>query len=170
MGELLAVRVGSGQWKFASYFLLRAAIWGLFGTLITMIFTVYASGTTALLAKGLLPGGDAKLAFAFFTSLLMNTTFAPTFMYVHRISDTYLDLRHVGEKDLSLLNVVKHIDTPNFWDFVVRKTVPFFWVPAHTLTFLLPSEYRVLAAAMLSIALGLILTLSKKRQKPGEGK
>jgi hypothetical protein len=46
------------------------------------------------------------------------------------------------------------------------KTIPFFWIPAHTLTFLLPSEYRVLAAAMLSIALGLILTITKK--KPSE--
>ncbi len=164
MGELLAVRVGTGKWKFASFFLVRAFIWGLFGVLITMIFTVYASGTTTLLAKGLLPGGDATLAFAFFTSLLMNTTFAPTFMYAHRISDKYLDLKHEGEKDLSLVNVVNHIDTPHFWNFVVKKTVPFFWVPAHTITFLLPSEYRILAAAFLSIALGLILTLSKKKK------
>jgi len=164
MGELLAVRVGSGGWRFASFFMLRAVIWGLFGILITMIFTVYATGTTALLSKGLLPGGDAPLAFAFFTSLLMNTTFAPTFMYAHRISDMYLDLKHAGEKDLSLGNVVNHIDTSSFWTFVVCKTVPFFWVPAHTLTFLLPGEYRILAAAMLSIALGLILTIAKRKQ------
>ncbi|MBN2898472.1 MAG: hypothetical protein JXO44_06840 [Clostridia bacterium] len=162
MGELLAVRVGSGDWKFSTFFAVRAVIWGLFGILITMIFTVYATGVTALLSKGLLPGGDSVLAFAFFTSFLMNTTFAPTFMYAHRISDMYLDMKAAGEKDLSLGNVVKHIDTASFWTFVVKKTVPFFWVPAHTLTFLLPGEYRVLAAAMLSIALGLILTIAKR--------
>lgn len=170
MGELLAGRVGSGEWKFASFFLIRAFIWGLFGALITMIFTVYATGTSALLAAGLLPGGESQIAFAFFTSFLMNTTFAPTFMYVHRISDMYLDLKADGEKDLSLGNVVNHIDTASFWTFVVKKTVFIFWVPAHTLTFMLPSEYRILAAAMLSIALGLILTLAKGRQKTEKGK
>ncbi len=164
MGELLAGRAGTGQWKFSSFFLLRAFIWGLFGVLITMIFTVYATGTTALLAKGYLPGGDAQIAFAFFTSFLMNTTFAPTFMYAHRISDMYLDLKATGEKDLSLNNVVNNIDTSSFWTFVVKKTLVFFWIPAHTFTFMLPGEYRVLVAAMLSIALGLILTIAKGRQ------
>lgn len=164
MGELLAVRVASGEWKFASFFFIRAIIWGLFGVLITMIFTVYATGVTALLSKGMLPGGDSSLAFAFFTSFLMNTTFAPTFMYAHRISDMYLDLKHVGEENLSLGNVVKNIDTVSFWTFVVFKTIPFFWIPAHTVTFLLPGEYRIVAAAMLSIALGLILTIAKRRQ------
>lgn len=165
MGELLASRVGSGDWKFSSFFMMRAIIWGLLGAVITMIFTIYATGVTALLAKGILPGEGSTLAFAFFTSFLMNTTFAPTFMYVHRITDTYLDMKHAGEKDLSLGNVVKTIDTAGFWTFVIKKTVPFFWVPAHTLTFLLPGEYRVLAAAGLSIALGLILTIAK-RSKP----
>lgn len=162
MGELLAGRVGTGKWTFATFFLVRAVIWGLFGMLITMIFTVFSTGTTALLSKGLLPGGESKLAFAFFTSFLMNATFAPTFMYAHRISDTYLDLKAEGETDLSLTNIVKNIDTVGFWNFIVAKTVPFFWIPAHTLTFLLPGEYRVLAAALLSMALGLILTITKK--------
>jgi hypothetical protein len=165
MGELLAVRVGSGDWKFSSFFMARAIIWGLLGAVITMIFTIYATGVTALLAKGLLPGEGSSLAFAFFTSFLMNTTFAPTFMYVHRITDTYLDMKHAGESDLSLGNVVNSIDTASFWTFVIKKTVPFFWIPAHTITFLLPGEYRVLAAAGLSIALGLILTIAKRSKK-----
>jgi hypothetical protein len=42
------------------------------------------------------------------------------------------------------------------------KTIPIFWIPAHTITFLLPSEYRVLSAAFLSIALGTILAFAKK--------
>ncbi len=162
MGELLATRVGSDRWIFSNFFIVRAIVWGLFGILITMIFTIYSTGAMALLSNGLLPGGDSKLAFAFFTSFLMNATFAPTFMYAHKISDKYLDLKAEGETDLSLANIVRNIDTVGFWTFIVKKTVPFFWVPAHTFTFLLPGEYRVLAAAMLSMALGLILTLSKK--------
>jgi len=44
------------------------------------------------------------------------------------------------------------------------KTIPMFWIPAHTITFLLPSEFRVLAAAFLSIALGAILAFAKKKK------
>ncbi|MCX7905011.1 MAG: Mpv17/PMP22 family protein, partial [Caloramator sp.] len=51
-----------------------------------------------------------------------------------------------------------------FISFVVLKTIPFFWIPAHTITFLLPSEYRVLMASFLSIALGAILSLAKRKK------
>ncbi len=164
MGELLARRVGAGEWTFPSYFVARGVIWGLLGMLITMIFTIYATGVVKLQTIGLLPFEGVAFGFAFFTSALMNVTFAPTFMYAHRISDTYLDMRHEGVENLTITKVVQHIDTAGFVTFVVGKTVPYFWIPVHTLTFLLPSEYRVLAAAMLSIALGLILTIAKKKQ------
>jgi hypothetical protein len=49
--------------------------------------------------------------------------------------------------------------------FVLLRTIPFFWIPAHTLTFMLPPEYRVLAAAMLSVALGAILAFAKRTQQ-----
>lgn len=164
MGELLARRVDTGNWVFPSYFITRAVIWGLLGMLITMIFTIYSAGVIKLQSIGMLPFDGVNLAFAFFTAALMNLTFAPTFMFAHRISDTYLDMRSEKVEDLNLTKVVKRIDTASFVTFVVVKTVPFFWIPAHTLTFLLPSEYRILAAAMLSIALGLILTVAKKKK------
>ncbi|MFA9423452.1 MAG: hypothetical protein ACERLG_07725 [Sedimentibacter sp.] len=164
MGELLARRVGTGKWEFSSYFFTRALVWGLLGVLITMIFTIYATGVLELQAIGLLPFEGVALSFAFFTATLMNATFGPTFMYAHRISDTYLDMRHEGVKNITITKIVQRIDTASFVNFVVLKTIPFFWIPAHTLTFLLPSQYRILAAAMLSIALGLILTIAKKKQ------
>jgi Na+-transporting NADH:ubiquinone oxidoreductase subunit NqrB len=46
------------------------------------------------------------------------------------------------------------------WNFVFKKTIPFFWIPAHTFTFMLPPDYRVLFAALLGIALGVILSLA----------
>jgi hypothetical protein len=48
------------------------------------------------------------------------------------------------------------------WGFVYKKTIPFFWIPAHTVTFLLPAEIRVLFAVVLSVVLGLLLTISAK--------
>ena len=164
MGELLARRVGSGEWTFPSYFITRGLVWGTLGVLITIIFTIFATGVMKAQAIHILPFDGVAVGFAFFTATLMNATFAPTFMYTHRISDTYLDMKSEGVKDITLTKVVQRIDTAGFVTFVVMKTIPFFWIPAHTLTFLLPSEYRVLAAALLSIALGLILTISKKKQ------
>ena len=140
MGGMLATRVGTGEWTFSSYFLTRAVIWGLFGMLITMIFTIYATGVVKLQEVGLLPFEGASLAFAFFTATLMNVTFAPTFMYAHRITDTYLDMRHEAVQDITLTKIVQRIDTVGFVTFVVMKTIPIFWIPAHTLTFLLPNR------------------------------
>jgi hypothetical protein len=63
--------------------------------------------------------------------------------------------------------IVARIDWKNFVGFVLFRTIPLFWIPAHTITFLLPPEYRVLAAAFLSIALGAILAFAKKKSMIG---
>jgi hypothetical protein len=117
--------------------------------------------------KGLLPSSHSLFLSAFFTSLFMNLIFAPTFMALHRITDTYIDL---GEGKWSkickvkLKDVTDKIDWYGFISFVVLKTIPLFWIPAHTITFMLPSEYRVLMASFLSIALGGILAFAKRRK------
>jgi hypothetical protein len=43
---------------------------------------------------------------------------------------------------------------------VFKKTIPFFWIPAHTITFLLPADFRILFAAILGVALGIILAIA----------
>ena len=95
----------------------------------------------------------------------MNLTFAPTFMAFHRYTDTYIDLSFEGKKNITPSDVVSRIDWNGFVSFVLLKTIPFFWIPAHTVTFMLPPEYRVLTAAMLSIALGILLSLGKLKSK-----
>ena len=97
----------------------------------------------------------------------MNTTFGPTFMAVHKISDKMLELSSQGEK-VSLKNAVKGVDWSTFVSFTILKTVPFFWIPAHFITFLLPSEYQVIMAAALSIALGIILSVGNRKKKTQE--
>ena len=96
----------------------------------------------------------------------MNLIFAPTFMMFHRITDTYIllakgnimKIRHIKFSD-----VINDIDFHFFFSFAILKTIPFFWIPAHTITFILPSTYRVLMASYLSIALGILLSVHKKR-------
>ncbi len=163
MGELMAIRIATGDYRKPPALLFRSLIWGFLGIVITLIFNIFATGVMNSLDKGMLPGAGTAIAFAFFTSAIMNLTFAPTFMAFHRFTDTYLDMRF-GEmrSGLTVDQVLERIDWKGFVTFVVMKTIPFFWIPAHTITFLLPPAYRVLVAAFLSIALGAILSFAKK--------
>ena len=161
MGELLAIRIASGVYSKPKGFLYKALVWGFIGVVIVMIFRIFSVGVNGLLDTGLLPFKDSNLSFAFFTSFLMNITFAPTMMAFHRITDTFIDVK-LMDKNNKISHVLERIDWKGFIEFVLFKTIPFFWIPMHTLTFLLPSEYRVLMAAFLSIALGAILAFAKR--------
>jgi len=164
MGELLAIRIVTGDWDIPKGLPYRAFVWGFLGIVIVLIFNVFAAGIAGALANGFLPGGNSKFAFAFFVSFIMNLSFAPTMMAFHRITDTFIDLKYENKKGkVTLSDVVKRIDWDGFISFVLMKTIPFFWIPVHTITFLLPPEYRVLSAAFLSIALGAILAFAKKK-------
>jgi hypothetical protein len=170
MGELLALRIVAGDWKKPAGFVYRVIIWGLIGMSFVIVFKIFFLGVTASQKIGFLPslqsGFGATLLTAFMASAFMNLIFAPTFMALHRVTDTFIDL---GEGKLSkifnvkLKDVVGKIDWIGYITFVVAKTIPIFWIPAHTVTFLLPPQYQVLMAAFLSIALGGILAFSKKK-------
>lgn len=165
MGELLAIRLVSGNWKKPAGLIWRVLIWGLIGMLITLIFKLFAFGVAACLSSGYLPGGDSNLAFAFFTSALMNIFFAPVFMAMHKMTDAYLDLKYRDSiANPSYDQVLLEADWMTFAKFVIVKTIPFFWIPAHTITFLMPGEYRIVMAAFLSIALGGILAFAKSKK------
>lgn len=164
MGELLGLRITTNEWSLPKGMIYRSLIWGSLGVVITLIFKIYGAGVAAAFSSGLLPGGCSTIFYAFSVSAIMNLTFAPTFMAFHRITDTIIDAKYEkpGEK-IDFKDLISNIDWYSFISFVVGKTIPYFWIPAHTITFLLPTEYRVLSAAFLSIALGAILAFSKKR-------
>jgi hypothetical protein len=48
---------------------------------------------------------------------------------------------------------------------VVAPTILWFWIPAHTITFCLPAEFRIIMAAGLSVCLGAILAFAKAKAK-----
>lgn len=164
MGELLARRIVVGEWEKPSGLLFRALIWGFLGMVIVAIFSIFSIGVTGLVEKGMLPGKGSVFVTAFLISAIMNTTFAPCMMMFHRYTDTWIDLKHSRGGKITSKDVVTAIDWNGFVSFVLFKTVPLFWIPAHTITFMLPGEYRVLMAAFLSIALGAILAFSKKKK------
>ena len=48
------------------------------------------------------------------------------------------------------------------WAKIVLISLAAFWIPAHTLTFSLAAEWRIVCAAFLSIALGVILSFAAR--------
>ena len=74
---------------------------------------------------------------------------------------TYGDLRAQGVKKPGLKRTIETVNWHGFVSFTLLKTIPLFWIPAHTVTFMLPAEYQVIMAAALSIALGIMLSLKK---------
>jgi len=168
IGELLALRMGKGSWILPNKIIARFVIWGLIGVWITYMMKVFAGGIAFMMDGGLLPCPHKSSYFytvlkAFFISFTMNSSFGPTFMACHKISDRVLDLKAAKEK-VTMESVMGGIDWKRFASFTILKTVPFFWIPMHTLTFMLPAQYQVLVAAFLSMALGIILNLGTKKK------
>lgn len=152
-GEIIAGRIVSGRWEFMDNFIAKAAIWGVIGAVLAFLIKVYAVGTVAAIT------GNGPFVTALATSVIMNATFAPVMMGLHKMTDTWLAL---APQHRSIAQTVAAVDWESFVSFTLLKTIPFFWIPAHTITFLLPGEYRMAMAAMLSIALGIILSLKKR--------
>lgn len=165
MGDMLAIRLRRKCWAPIKGLGWRALVYGFIGMLMTIVFQLFSGGTVFAMTNGFLPLAGNKFFTAFFTSLLMNCLFAPTFMAFHRITDTLIDMRYEQSARPRLKDALNRIDFADFVSFVVCKTVPIFWVPMHTVTFLLPNEYRVLFAAILSIAMGAILSFAKGRSQ-----
>ena len=165
IGEIFALRIKKKEWLLPVLVVPRILIWGVIGVAITFMMKFFSNGVSAMMEKGLLPnpteGFWRDLLRAFFTAALMNLCFGPVFMAVHKCTDKYLELRASGVQKPGLKGVIEGIDWHGFASFTIFKTIPLFWIPAHTLTFMLPAEYQVIVAAALSIALGIILSLKK---------
>jgi hypothetical protein len=176
-GECLALRIKTGNYNRKGFGIIpRAIVWGFLGITIKMAFVIFASGTPQLLsyfgwpeaAKSLSDGLSLMALFtAFSISTAMNLTYAPVMMTIHKITDTHI-LETGGTirgllRPIAIGRIFANLDWKTQWNFVFKKTIPFFWIPAHTITFLLPVDYQVLFAASLGIALGLILSLATQK-------
>ena len=178
-GESLGLRLQKGRYNQPGFGLLpRAVIWGLLGVWIAAAMKVYAAGVPRFL-EGLGFAGVVasmneglcwlKVIGAFGISLFMNTTFAPVFMTCHKITDAHI-LKHGGKVNalvtpIEFGNLMEELNWKVQWGFVFKKTIPLFWIPAHTVTFLLPPEWQVLFAAFLGVALGVLLSVAAEKQR-----
>ncbi|MCG8579504.1 MAG: hypothetical protein MI866_06295 [Bacteroidales bacterium] len=178
LGEVIGLRIKTGRYKADGFGVLpRAVIWGLLGLTIKMAFVIFASGIPVFLEQmGMAnalevmkqPFSSSKLLVAFSISAAMNLIYAPVMMTLHRITDTHI-VTNGGKlscllKPVAFGKIMKELDWGMQWNFVFKKTIPFFWIPAHTITFLMPAEYRVLFAALLGIVLGVLLAIAANKK------
>lgn len=180
MGESLGLRIKSGVYNRKGFGLLpRAIVWGVIGLAIKLAFTVFYTGTPIFLQSSLGFEGAiealagpltfSKVAVAFAISTAMNLIFAPMMMTFHKITDTHI--LNTGGTIKGLFSpipfgaIIKNLNWEVQYHFVFKKTIPLFWIPAHTVTFLLPVEFQVLFAALLGIMLGVILAIASLKSR-----
>ena len=167
MGEMLVRRIKTGSYFGDPGLFMKAVVWGFLGMVFVFVFPLFDGGIRSIFSNRVLFENSFLNTFiyALLVSMSMNILFAPTFMMFHRVTDAYINLSKGKLKEiikLPLNDVIESIDFKFFFSFVVIKTIPLFWIPAHTITFMLPPVYRVLMASYLSIALGVLLTLKRK--------
>jgi hypothetical protein len=133
-------------WPFPAWLTAwKAVVWSILAVCIKYAFVGFQGFVDALVQSpyGLLPDtfmemGSLPRAFA--VSVFMNLQFGPFLVLFHRLLDNLV----VREKNWAGLH--KGL-----------LSLLWFWIPAHTVTFLLPRPYQIGLAALWSLALGLIL-------------
>ncbi|MBU0519930.1 hypothetical protein KKA00_08695 [bacterium] len=124
----------------------KVLAWALLGIVIKYGFTGMKGFTQALLDHDLLPAFMATgIGWALAVSVLTNLFFGPQMMFFHRLEDNLI----LREWNLAGL--------PRAW-----WTLIWFWIPAHTVTFSLPTDYQIGLAAVWSVVLGMVTGWAKK--------
>ena len=154
MGEMIGLRISTGVYINRTFGVIpRMAVWGLLGMGINMAMIIFSKGVPMFMeymgmanAAAIINGEFCldKLWIALAISVAMNTIFAPVFMTLHKITDTHI-LMHGGTlrgffTPLDMGGIMSSLNWRVLWGFVFKKTIPFFWFPAHTITFLLPGN------------------------------
>ena len=140
VGELIGLRISTGNYYKPGFGILpRALVWGIFGMGINFAFIVFSTGVPAFI----------------------------TYLGLHKITDTHILATGGSLKGfftpIPMGQIMQAMNWNVQWNFVFKKTIPFFWIPAHTVTFLLPAESRILFAALLGVALGIILAVAARK-------
>ena len=184
LGEMLGLRIRKGVYNEPGFGIVpRMMVWGFLGMCIAMSMVIFKVGVPAFLETvgGCEKGSLAaifnaakftwgKLGIAFAVSVLMNSIFAPVMMTFHKCTDIHI-LDNGGTvrgllRPMKMREIIsKKVNWDVQWNLVIKKTIPLFWFPMHTITFILRSEFQVLFAALLGVALGLILALAGGSKK-----
>ena len=119
--------------------ILKVIEWSILAVMIKYAFIGFQGFVEALIINNYLPelNGIGK---PFAISASMNLQFGPFLVIMHRLMDNLI----AGKQNW------KNLDK-GFYSLL------WFWIPAHTITFILPREFQIGLAAVWSLALGIIL-------------
>ncbi|HKJ06961.1 MAG TPA: hypothetical protein VJ970_05800 [Flavobacteriaceae bacterium] len=124
------------NWKVV---LLKMVEWALLAITIKYAFVGYKGFVDSLVTHNLLPNLELFTR-AFVLSVAMNLQFGLLLVILHRFLDNL-------------------IARENNWNNISKSmfSLVWFWIPAHTITFMLPIPYQIGLAAIWSVVLGIIL-------------
>ena len=174
-GEMIKTRGRTGSWKTPDL-VLKFLVWGVYGMLFTIAFAIFGFGMESIMGTGEPPlclehnplaiwpfkFENAKMMHiwqGFSTSLWTNLIFCFPMMLSHDYWNTCISKKRFLGGTEYLEGIDKHL-----WGSYLPKTIVFFWIPAHTITFSLPKDFQVLMSAYLSLALGFLLTIKPKKK------
>jgi hypothetical protein len=149
LGEVIAFSVQKKKFGIPCTWLQllgKVFAWAVLGIVIKYGFAGMKGFTQSLLDHELVPAFlGTGLGWAFAVSVFTNVFFGPQMMVFHRLEDNLI----LGQKGFQGIT--------NAW-----KTLIWFWIPAHTITFLLPPDLQISLAALWSLVLGIIMGATKK--------
>jgi hypothetical protein len=124
--------------------ILKIIAWAFLGLIIKYGFIGMKGFAGALVEGGLVPSVlHSGLGLAFLISVITNILFGPQMMLFHRLEENLI-MKSKGYEGME----------------VALKSLIWFWIPAHTITFALPKVYQIGLAACWSVVLGVILGLA----------
>lgn len=147
-GEVISSWVKRKSFRYPFSFgitLWKMLTWSLLAIGIKYAFKGYVGFVEYLEAHAMLPA-LSTFSKAFAISACMNLQFGLLLVLLHRLLDS------VPEKTANWAGLSK-----SFYSLL------WFWIPAHTVTFMLPEAWRIGLAAVWSLALGLILGLFNRK-------
>ncbi len=178
LGETLAGRFAGRGYPSPSLLAASAAMWGLHGLALAVIFWVFNGGVALAQATGLLPGGGfgsfssplrgffTSFFFTepFFTSLLVNFGPVPVLLALQRLGMSTLVFRRTKGRWPNLGLASWRADWADFIRYLA-VTLPLFRVPLLTLVFMLPPDLWLATAAWLGGVVGGLEGLTRRRKK-----
>ena len=133
-------------WKEAIWF---PVSWAILAVMIKAAFIGFDGYINILIDKNIFPeilSSETSFIRALCWSMLMNLQFGPFLIIVHR----WLDCLPFGKTNWK--NIDKSLISLLWW-----------WIPAHTVTYMLPVDFRIGLAAFWSLILGFILGIFNRK-------
>ena len=154
LGELVAIRIRTKKWYFfgpgPGRILAKIVVWAFLGITFKYAFVGFFGFVDALIEKGMwFTQAVSGLFQAVSVSAFANIIFGPVMVLFHRLCDNIIEKK------------------PMDWNSLTKAwtTLLWFWIPAHTITFSLPSHLQVGLAAAWAFILGIILGYFAREKK-----